>query len=244
MRILLLAIGWTAISLFSASESTAQSESQKDRIKRQKKYAEIQHVMMRISNITHNQPLREELEIVDDQVKDLQKISQEFQKDLQVFSANHSKEIMQARQLFQAGKRVEATKLSDRYQEKMFEISSKHFEQIEKKLLPHQVSRIRQISRQETLKHMSGFKDEFGIVYALADEIGLSPTEKKKLRTAIEKARSKYYSELVKLKEKTHREILKSIPANNRDKVRELVGDFYDQVQTELTSKKASKSKD
>ena len=226
---------------FFADFAHAQTDKQREMMKRQQKQAQLQQVMMRLSSIMHNPALRDELDIVEDQVKELQQISQDFQKEIQTFNAAHSKKIMEVQELFRSGEQQKAMEMSTEFQRQMFEISEKHFKIVEKKLLPHQIKRIQQISKQEVLKYMSPFKDEFGIPFAIAEDLGLSPNEKKKLKETIEKAREKYYAKVLELKEKTHAEILKSIPADKREQVKEILGEIYDKVQTQRLSQKANR---
>ena len=78
------------------------------------------------------------------------------------------------------------------------------------------------------LKFQSGFGDEFGVVYGLAKDLELTPEEKQKLRDSIVEARKEYYEKLAQLKADTHKKIMDSLPAEKRDKVKEILGDRYD----------------
>ena len=221
----------------------AQDKKTKEADRREKlnKQIERQNLIMRLVNIQYNPALKEELDIVDDQIADLRKIGNDYNKDLSEFNGENYKKMVAAQELRRKGEHQKASKLSMEYQEAIFDISDEHFKKVEKKLLPHQIKRLMQITKQESLKYRSKFKDEFGIVLAVADDVGLTSSEKRKLEEATAKAREKYYAEIVKLKEKAHAEIRKAIPAAKREKVDDIVGDIFDHVQTKRKSREATK---
>ncbi len=232
---------FSLLLILECDSAFGQSKQQREIIRKQQEKMHVQQMMVRMMNVIHNKELREELEIVDEQVEELKSVIIDFQKDMQKANADHGEDMIQVQELIRKGKHKEAMEMSRKFQDKMIDISKKHFEKVEQQLLPHQVKRIKQVTRQEILKYSSGFKDEFGIPLAIADDLELTESEIKKLRTATTKAREKYYAEIVNLKEKAHAEIMKAIPAGKRGKVKEIVGDFNDEIQNKLKSEKAAK---
>lgn len=222
-----LIIATVSAVLFSSSVG-AQTISPQELRKQQQKQMQMQFLMMRLNNIVHNKSLCNELDLVDDQLEDVTRASQNFQREAQRFHSQNSARVVEIQDLQRKGEHRRAQELSMKFQEEMFGVLSKNFEAVEKVLLPHQLKRIKQISRQEVLKNMSGYGDEFGIPLALADEVDLTPAEKKGLEKVIEKARKSYYLELERLKQKTHDEIFKSIPAEKRAEIRRIIGDLFD----------------
>ena len=203
-------------------------EEMKELMEKNRKNIENQNLMMRLMSIAGNQALQRELEIVPHQIKGLSEISEAFQKEIVQLNLENREKILEAQKLMQAGKSKEGMNMMQEFQDQMFAMCDSRLKAVEEILLPHQIKRIRQISRQEMLKYQSGFGDEFGIPLAIAEELELSLSEKQDLEKAIKEAREEYYAQLEKLKQKTHEKILKSIPADKRERVKEIVGELYD----------------
>ena len=66
------------------------------------------------------------------------------------------------------------------------------------------------------------------MINGLADEFDLSVKESKQLRETIAKAQQDYYKELELLKDETLERILRDIPADHREEVREAARSFFE----------------
>lgn len=187
-----------------------------------------QQVMVRLTSILQNKGLQEELEIPDYQLADLRKTATEFQKEFASFNAENQRKMIELQEEMQSGDAVAAMVEMRKIQGAMFDISDQAMGGVEDILLPHQVTRIKQIARQEMLKYQSGFGDEFGVVFGLSKELDLSPSQTKQLRETIVEARKEYYEKVAKLKAETHKKILESLPAEKQNRIKELLGERYD----------------
>lgn len=217
----------TIFMLLIASPVFAQtSDEAKAYQKRMFEGLEKQQLLVKLLNIANDKKLTRDLELLEDQIDELKKIGTEVQRmfadpELQGKS-------LKAQRMFTDGDQQEALKLLEEYQQEMFNKCDEHMASLKEILLPHQYHRIQQITRQQTLQYQSEFRDEFGIAYALADRVGLSKAEKKKLKAAIKDAREEYYDEIKKLKQKAHDKILASMPAEKRDEIKKIVGEWYE----------------
>ena len=75
--------------------------------------------------------------------------------------------------------------LSKEIQLRQKEFSESYLKKANETLLPHQVKRLQQISKQQRVKRMNQFQDEFGVAASMADELGLSEEERDRLVDAI-----------------------------------------------------------
>ena len=184
-----------------------------------------QQMMMKLMNIASNSELRKDLELIDDQLEELKDISAEFQQSLS--NPKYIERSMEIRRAIDAGDDKEARRIGAELQSDMLKVSRNLKLKLKETLLPHQLSRMKQIARKSSLARKSEYKDEFGIAMALSDELELNKEEKAKLKRITEQAREEYYDELENLKRKTHKKILAALPRKKRDHLVELVGDLF-----------------
>lgn len=209
-------------------EEESLQELQQEYMKNNKDQMERQMLLSQIIQVAYNQSLQDELSLVPEQVETVKTLGQEYQKKMMEFSTERQDEMMEIQELIKEGKNREAMEKSAEYQREFVELTRDIVERAEESLLPHQIERLKQISKQQTSKYSNNYGDEFGIPYGLADEIGLTEEEKRKLKKVIEEARKEYYSQVEKLKEEANERILDAIPSEKRDKLNEILGDFYD----------------
>jgi hypothetical protein len=219
----------------SASISVAQDGSQQEVMARMRKQQaemmDTQFFMQQLMQLGFSSELRKELEIVDDQVESVKELAQEYQKEMMDFYRGNRELQTELQDLYQSGKHEEARELSLEYQEKQREFNDGFMNKAAGTLLPHQVDRLKQISKQQRVKTMNQFQDEFGVTSALADEIGLSEQEKKRLLDAIKAARKAYYEEVEAAKKKANAVIMAALTTEQQEKLRGIIGDPYDQQQ-------------
>ncbi len=207
-------------SVGSASAQTPTPE--------QKKMVENQQLIQHLYQVANNQLIRKELEIVDDQLKELAEIMKSYQLKQSKIMMEYRKEIMEAQQAMAEGDNNRVAELGMMIQEKMGKHVAATMENLESVLLPHQLRRLRQLAKQQMLKYQSGYGDEFGIAYALADELELTDEQKEKLKEVIEEAREEYAKKLERLKKSTREKIMKALPKDKREKYAEIIGEPYD----------------
>ena len=210
---------------------------------RQSKMLETQFLMAQIMQLGHNADMRKELEVVDDQVDGLKKLAQDYQAAMMEFHSKNSKMMVEVQQLLKDGKPFEAQKLSQQFQQKNQDLSDKYMEKASETLLPHQIERLSQISKQQRVKSMNRFSDEFGVAAALADEIGLSKEEKEKLIETIKEARKEYYEKVEALKKVANEKIMSSLTTEQQQKMREILGDTFDEEKSRRRNMEAIRAK-
>ena len=196
---------------------------------RQTKMMETQMFMSQLMQLGFNSDLREELEVVDDQVEDVKKLAQNYQKEIMEFHMENRKYMEDVQKLYQEGKHKEAQKISEEFQEKNDALSQRYMDRAAETLLPHQMRRLQQIARQQRVKSVNQFSDEFGVAASLADELGLSAAEKKRLIDTIKEARKEYYETVAVAKKKANEKIMGALTTEQKEKMKEMLGESYDQ---------------
>lgn len=160
-----------------------------------------------------NTRVQEELELVEDQIKELEEIQDEA---MQVIRDMFSE--MQDR----GGDRGEAFRnIREKMQEKMKPFESR----VKEVLLPHQHDRLKQLSYQS-----SGRGQGAGGALAnedLLDELELSDKQREELKEAVEEAREKLRKQYAKLVKDAEEDILKVLDSDQRKKYREMVGESF-----------------
>ena len=195
----------------------------------QKKQMETQFIMQQLMMLGHDSELRKELEVVEDQVEKVKKLSQDYQKEMMKFYSDNREMIEEMQKLYQDGETEAAQEMGKAYQEKNREFMQGHMEKVQEVLLPHQIDRLKQIAKQQQTKLMNRFNDEFGVAVSLADELGLTAQEKKRLIDTVKKARDEYYKTVEAAKKKAKDKILGVLTTEQKEKMTELIGDDWDQ---------------
>jgi hypothetical protein len=214
----------------SVMSQDASHEDMMEKVqKRQSKMMETQFLMMQLMQLGHSTDLQKELEIIDDQVDSVKKLAQDYQQAMMDFSMKNGQKMKDVQKLIADGEHEVARKLSEEFQQMHQDMSNEYMEKAKETLLPHQIERLLQISKQQRVKSMNRFSDEFGIPAALADEIGLSKEEKEKLIETIKEARKKYYAEVEVLKNEANEKIMGALTSEQQEKMREILGETYDQ---------------
>lgn len=196
---------------------------------RQAKMMETQMFMQQLMQLGFNSGLRNELEIVDDQVESVKELAENYQREMMEFHQNSGQFGMEIQKLVKEGKNEEARKLSEEYQNRNNEFAESYMEKAAEVLLPHQITRLKQIARRQGAKYTNQFQDEFGVAATVADEIGLSAEEKERLEAAIREARKEYYATVEEAKKKANEKILSALTTEQQEKIREILGEEYDQ---------------
>jgi len=213
-----------------AIPSMAQQEDAMAKAKeRQAKMMETQVFMQQLMMLGHDSELRKELEVVDDQVESVKELAQEYQKEMMDFHMSNSKLGMEIQKLYKEGKVAEAKEITEEYQKRSEEFSQEYMERASEVLLPHQIERLNQIAKRQGAKYTNEFHDEFGIAASFADEMGLSAEEKKRLADTIKEAREEYYATVAEAKKKANEKILSVLTTEQKEKMKEILGDEYDQ---------------
>jgi hypothetical protein len=180
-----------------------------------------QILAQQLFSISRNQVLLKELEIVDAQASELQKISLDFQQKFTAISLANSKIMVEAQQ---AGKRVNY----DDYLKPLNELSRQMEAALEEVLLAHQVKRIKQLAIRQQLQIQSGYADDLSLPLTLARQLELSPAEVQALQEMVKQTRAAYEEKVQKLQSEARDKILKSLPADKRKAFGDIVGEPFD----------------
>ena len=186
-------------------------------------------LMNQLMMLGHDSELRKELEVVDDQVESVKELAQDYQSEMMKFHSKNAKIGIEIQKLVQEGKAEEAQELAAEYQERNREFTESYMEKAKEVLLPHQIERLRQIAKRQGAKYTNEFQDEFGLTATFADEIGLSAEEKKRLLDTIKEARNEYYATVEAAKKKANEKIMAALTTEQKEKLKEILGDEYDQ---------------
>ncbi|MBC7853175.1 MAG: hypothetical protein IAF94_07045 [Pirellulaceae bacterium] len=163
--------------------------------------------------------MQKEIEIIDDQKVELEKIQKEMQAKMS-----------EAYKTFGDAKIEDPQERQKKYMEIYQDISKETDEQVNKLLLPHQKKQLTQIMLQMKLQQ-SGYG--YGFAGALggddvAKELGITDAQKEELRKKEEEVRAgmqkKYQEFYKKLQEETTKELMSVLTPAQRKKLEELTG--------------------
>jgi len=203
-----------SLALFFTASAMAQDDSQGERHEQQQKMLESQFFMNQLMMLGHDKALRKELEVVEEQVKDLKKLAKDYHKELTSFYTNQN-----SIQKMPAGE----------LQRKIIELSQGFMDKASGVLLPHQITRLQQIAKQQRIKLTNQYSDEFGVASSLSKELGLTEQEKEQLEEATEKARQEYYETVATAKKKAKEKIMAALTTQQQDQMNEILGEDWDQ---------------
>ena len=88
-------------------------------------------------------------------------------------------------------------------------------------------------SVEQTMKTQSGASDLFGIPLALSDQLNMSNKKVEELEKVTQKERDEYYAAVKKLRKKAMDNILKKLSKEDREKMDDLIGDFFDEHESQ-----------
>ncbi len=205
---------------------TSSVIAQKKATEEMKELSRNTNMLSQMVMLNYDKNLVGDLEILDPQLAQVKDIGQMY-RDLMTDFAEGVKELRERANSGDAEAKRVMENFDQRHRESLGKIQRLTIGQLEKVLLPHQMKRLTQISQQVSFKWMKG-TDYFGMPYALADQLELSPTQKKKLKIFTDKTRKEFYQEIAKIREKKMKNILGELTPEQRKKFENIVGDFYD----------------
>ncbi len=180
-----------------------------------------------------NPDLSSALDLSPDQRRELREIVAEFRK-------RQSARLETFRRDMQAGDRMLAQKL---YVEENRELRDETYQRFEVALLDHQVKRLKQILRQQSVRQLgwpggpqySLSNDSLSLPLQVAKDLELTQHEIDSLEEAVEQIRDEMQAEIQRAKEKALEKVLGELTSEQRKKFRELVGDPYDFEASQLS---------
>ena len=166
-----------------------------------------------LTGVLMREDVRKELELVDPQIADLQKLGEGLRERMgEMFSGIRDIEDREERMT------------------KMREIMGKAQAEIEKEvgkiLLPHQLKRAKQLAFQQRLRGGVGRALTGG--GSLAEELGITEPQQEKLRAANEKLEAELRQKIAELRSKAQDELLKVLTTKQQAQFKDLVGEPFE----------------
>jgi Spy/CpxP family protein refolding chaperone len=158
--------------------------------------------------------VRKELEIVDEQMEKMRELQSSLRDEMrEMFSG--------LRDLNEEERRAKFEELREKMETKRKEIETK----VGEVLLPHQKDRLKQIGLRMQMRYRgtSGLLND-----RLADELGITEEQKKRLQAAAEKAREELEEKTQKLRDEAREKILSELTPEQRKKLEDLLGDEFE----------------
>lgn len=170
-----------------------------------------------------NSRVREELEMMDDQYKDLQKMNEEVQR--------------------RAGEQLRSLDFKDRDNlvSQIRKIREQAENDLKSVLLPHQMERLGQIRAQSRLRNRSFV--EVITSEPLKSDLEISDEQSTDLRETEREIEEELEQEIAELREKARKRLLSKLKRSQKEKVEEIFGDAFDfgRGEKEKTPRKARK---
>lgn len=164
-------------------------------------------------SLANNPDVQKEIELLDDQQKQLNAINEDFSKRIQeemgsLVNGNVSPE--RGREIGELIK-----KLNEEKRQKM-----------EGVLLPHQFTRLRQIAFQQQMKYQG---DANAIMSEkVAEELGITEDQKKKLSARADELKKELEEKIARLKEETRESLMEELTSEQREKLKEMMGGAFE----------------
>jgi Spy/CpxP family protein refolding chaperone len=166
-----------------------------------------------LTGVLMREDARKELELVDEQVADLQKLAEGQRERMgEMFSGLRDIEDREER----------FAKMRDLMQKAQAEIEK----EVGKILLPHQMKRAKQLAFQLRLRGGAGRALTGG--GSLAEELGITESQQEKLRAENEKLQNELRQKIAELQKEAQEELLKILTAEQQAKFKEMVGDPFE----------------
>lgn len=166
-----------------------------------------------LTGVLMREDVRKELELVDDQIADLQKLGEGRRERMgEMFSGLRDIEDREER--------------SRKFREIMEKAQAEIEKEISKVLLPHQMKRAKQLAFQLSLRGGAGRALTGG--GSLAEELGVTESQQEKLRAANEKLQDELRQKIAELQNEAQEELLKILTPQQQAKFKDLVGEPFE----------------
>lgn len=163
--------------------------------------------------VLSREEVRKELELLPDQVEDLQKLGEGRRGRMgEMFSGLRDIEDREERMA--------------KFREIMEKAQKEIEKDVSKILLPHQMKRAKQLSFQLSLRGGGTGRALMG--GPLADELGISESQREKLREKAEKLEQELRQKRAELRAKAQEELLKELTPQQQTKFKDMVGDPFE----------------
>lgn len=164
-------------------------------------------------SLANNPDVQKEIELLDDQQKQLNAINEDFSKRIQEEMGSLVNGNVSPERGKEIGELIK--KLNEEKRQKM-----------EGVLLPHQFTRLRQIAFQQQMKYQG---DANAIMSEkVAEELGITEDQKKKLSERADELKKELEEKIARLKEETRESLMEELTSEQREKLKEMMGGAFD----------------
>jgi hypothetical protein len=167
-------------------------------------------------DILRRADVREELEIVEDQIKDLETIGEEMR--------------TRARELFGGLRDLDPEQRREKLRESFRQIAEEAENKVSKVLLPHQMKRMKQLTYQMRFRGGTGRALTDG---DLAEELEISEEQREALRKKAEEVEAELRQKVNQLRKEAQDKLLSVLSAEQRKKFEEMIGEPFEFQRTE-----------
>ena len=168
--------------------------------------------------LLQNRQIQEELELMDDQIDELQEVQQRVGEIMRDAFSGIDWRNMEG---------DERQEVMDEMREKMEEEMKDIQKDVDEILLPHQRTRLKQITVQTQSRGRNGVVGALSSS-AVAEELGLSEEDIEELREKQEEVQKKLQEKIAKLNQEAEDEVLSVLSSEQRKKYKEMVGDKFE----------------
>lgn len=173
-----------------------------------------------LMSLLQNKSVREEIELIDSQ----------YQK-MRDFQDSRTKEMRKAMKGLFSGGKIDPNGIKAMIEKSQAESSK----QLEEMLLPHQVARLRQVSRQ--VRMQSRGTAQTLTSSAFAKELGLTDEQKSDFREKAAEIEKRVKAEIAKLKSDARKELVGTLPSDKQEKLKELIGEEFEYQKPDMKSR-------
>lgn len=173
----------------------------------------------------------QEIELIDDQSAKIAEIRSDVQGKMSA--------------VYKELQKLPRAERAERYAEKSKAIAEETEQRIKDVLLPEQLERLKQVSLQMRLRSYGGYGYVLASDGALAEELSITETQKKKLRAVQQKYQQKLQEQMRELRERMQREAKKQaltvLTPKQRERFEALLGDDFEYPSPQTSAKPGEK---
>ena len=164
-------------------------------------------------SMLNNPSVQKDLQLVDEQLNQIRQINKDFGKRI----SEKVNEMRDENGNFNFSTGTDFGQL-------IADLKEQQKAEIENILLPNQQDRLKQVARQMKMKRMGSEK---AITKVMAEELGISDEQKKKIAEKSKKLQADLEKKIAELRAKAKKELLEELSQDQRDKLEELLGDEF-----------------
>ena len=164
-------------------------------------------------SMLNNVSVQKDLQLVDDQIKEIKEINDDFGKKIR----EKIEEMKDENGNFNLNGGLD-------FGQMIRDLKQQQQDQVSSILLPNQQKRLEQVARQIRMKQMGTSKALNG---KLAEELGITPEQKQKLTERSQELTKEIQEKIAELRKNAKQKLLAELTSDQRKKLEELLGDEY-----------------